>query len=192
MAHSGKWSSAAEASRTASMSRARLASSRAARRQARARSSPSAAATGTQRLTACQQKSIGQGIEQCQAAPSRVIGEGRAAHPQTASAQRVELCSRGVFEVLLGTLQHRRRDCERAVQGAEEITGAGEPINDLYGRRGCRWQRGQLHFQRRTKRFQDEPTQDWIGHSSGQGLFRCTVAAVSPRCWAAIQRRASR
>ena len=105
--------------------------------------------TGTQRLTARQQKPIGQGIGQRQAAPSSVVREGRAAHPQTASAQRVQLCGRGVFEVLLGALQHRRRYRERAVQGAEEITGAGEPVDDLSGRRGCRWQRGQLHFQRR-------------------------------------------
>ena len=88
MPHSGKVSSAAEASRT-SMSRARLASSRAARRRGAvlAISSP----TDAQRLTACQQKPISQGIGQRQAAPSSVVGEGRTTQPQTASTQRVEL-----------------------------------------------------------------------------------------------------
>src|SRR6516165_9841453 len=46
--------------------------------------------TSTQRLTACQQKPVGQGIGQRQAAPSSVIRESRAAHPHTASTQCME------------------------------------------------------------------------------------------------------
>ena len=82
--------------------------------------------------------------------------------------------------MLLGALQHRRRYRERAVQRTEEITGAGEPVNDLSWRRGCRWERGQLHFQRRTNCFQDEPTQDWICHGGGQGLFQLRCRSSVP------------
>src|SRR5206468_2401629 len=71
---------------------------------------------------------------------------------------------------------------ERAVQRVEEITGTGEPVNDLIWRRGCRWEWGQLYFQRRTKRFQDEPLQDRVDCGGGQGLVqlccRCSVPTL--------------
>src|SRR5207245_3345215 len=55
----------------------------------------------------------------------------------------------------------------------------------LSWRRGCRWERRQLHFQRRTERFQDEPMQDRVERGGGQGLFqlrcRCSVPTLLGR-----------